>query len=34
MLTELDYKTFENPIVWNNAELGFDILKNSIRSRL
>ena len=30
MLTELDYKTFEKPIVRNNAELGFEILKNRV----
>ena len=30
MRTELDYQTFEQPIVRNNAELGFAILKNRI----
>ena len=29
MRTELDYQTFEQPIVRNNAELLFEILKNS-----
>ena len=28
MRTELDYQTFEQPIVRNNAELGFEIFKN------
>ena len=27
-LTELDYQTFDQPIVRNNAESGFEILKN------
>ena len=26
--TELDYQIFEQPIIRNNAELGFEILKN------
>ena len=30
MRTELDYLTFEQPIVRNNAELGFAILKNRV----
>ena len=30
MRTELDYQTFEQPIVRNNAELGFEILKNTV----
>ena len=30
MRTELDYQTFEQPIVRNNAELGFEILKNRV----
>ena len=30
MRTELDYQTFERPIVRNNAELGFEILKNRV----
>ena len=30
MRTELDYHTFEQPIVRNNAELGFEILKNRV----
>ena len=31
MRTELDYQTFEHPIVRNNdAELGFEILKNRV----
>ena len=30
MLTELDYQTTEQPIVRNNAELGFLILKNRV----
>ena len=30
MRTELDYQTFEHPIVRNTAELGFEILKNRI----
>ena len=29
MRTELDYQTFKQPIVRNNAELGFEIFKNS-----
>ena len=28
--TELDYQTFEQPIIRNNAELGFEILKNRV----
>ena len=28
MRTELDYLTFEQPIIRNNAELGFEILKS------
>ena len=28
MRTELDYQTFEQPIVRNNAKLGCEILKN------
>ena len=30
MRTELDYHTFEQPIVRNNAELGFEIFKNRV----
>ena len=30
MLTELDYFTFEQPIIRNNAELGFEILKSRV----
>ena len=30
MRTELDYQTFEQQIVRNNAELGFEILKNRV----
>ena len=30
MRPELDYQTFEQPIVRNNAELGFEILKNRV----
>ena len=30
MPTELDYQTFEQPIVRNNAELGFEILENRV----
>ena len=30
MRTELDYQTFEQPIVRNNAELGFETLKNRV----
>ena len=30
MRTEPDYQTFEQPIVRNNAELGFEILKNRV----
>ena len=30
MRTELDYQTFEQPIVRNDAELGFEILKNRV----
>ena len=30
MRTELDYQTFEQPIVRNNAELGLEILKNRL----
>ena len=30
MRTELDYQTFEQPIVRNNAELGFEVLKNRV----
>ena len=30
MRTELYYQTFEQPIVRNNAQLGFEILKNKI----
>ena len=30
MRTELDYQTFEQPIVRNNPELGFEILKNRV----
>ena len=30
MRTELDYHTFEQPIVRNNAELGFEILKSRV----
>ena len=30
MRTELDYQTFEQPIVRNNAELGFEILKSRV----
>ena len=29
-VTELDYETFEQPIIRNNAELGFQILKNRV----
>ena len=29
-MTELDYKTFEQPIVRDNVELGFEILKNRV----
>ena len=30
MQIELDYQTFEQPIVRNNTELGFEILKNRV----
>ena len=30
MQTEIDYQTFEQPIIRNNAELGFEILKNRV----
>ena len=30
MWTELDYHTFEQPIIRNNAELGFEILKSRV----
>ena len=30
MRTELDYQTFEQPIVRNNAKLAFEILKNRV----
>ena len=30
MRTELDYHTFEQPIVRNNAELGFEIFNNIV----
>ena len=30
MRTELDYQTFEEAIVRNNAKLGFEILKNRV----
>ena len=30
MRTELDYHSFEHPIVKNNAELGFEILKSRV----
>ena len=30
MRTELDYQTYEQPIVRNNAELGLEILKNRV----
>ena len=30
MRSELDYQTFEQPIVSNNAELGFEILNNRV----
>ena len=30
MRTELDYQTFEQPIVRNNAELGFKILDSRV----
>ena len=30
MRTELDYHTFEQPIIINNAELGFEILKSRV----
>ena len=30
MRTELDYQTFEQPIVGNNTVLGFEILKNRV----
>ena len=30
MWTELEYQTFEQPIVRNNAELGFEIFKNRV----
>ena len=30
MLTEFHYQTFEQPIVRNNAEQGFEILKNRV----
>ena len=30
MRTELDYHTFEQPIIRNNAELGFEILKSRV----
>ena len=30
MRTKLDYQGYEQPIVWNNAELGFEILKNRV----
>ena len=32
MRTELDYQTFEQSIVRNNAELGFEILKNRMQA--
>ena len=30
MRTELDYQTFEQQIVRNNAELGFELFKNRV----
>ena len=30
MRTELDYQTFEQPIIRNNAKLGFEIFKNRV----
>ena len=30
MRTELDYQTFQQPIVINKAELGFEIPKNRV----
>ena len=30
MRTELNYQTFDQPIVRNNADLGFEILKNRV----
>ena len=30
MLTELDYQTFEQPIVRNNVDQGFEIPKNRV----
>ena len=30
MRTELDYQTYEQPIVRNNADFGFEILKNGV----
>ena len=30
MRTELDYQTFEQPIIRNNGELGFEILKSRV----
>ena len=32
MRTELDYHTFEQPIIRNNAELGFEILKSRVNN--
>ena len=32
MRTDLDYQTLEQPIVRNNAELGFEILKNRVNA--
>ena len=32
MRTGLDYKIFEQPITRNNAELGFEILKNIVNN--
>ena len=33
MRTELDYQTFEQWIVRNNAKLGFEILKNRVNEQ-
>ena len=33
MRTELDYQTFEQPIIRNNAELGFKILKSRAEAK-
>ena len=34
MRTELDYHTFAQPIVRNNTELGFEILKNRVNDAI